>query len=61
MESSSQASEPPERTSHKLANFIGTLIALLTLAVPLVAIAHFSSIDTQPWRTPAQLLPRSRD
>lgn len=60
MESGSQASEPGERTSQKLANVVGTLIALLTLTVPIFAIAHFSSASYEPLlQSPSQLLPRA--
>lgn len=45
---------------HKLANIMGTAVALLTLTVPLFAIAHFSSPNQQTWQTPAQLLPSVR-
>ncbi|MFM7424373.1 MAG: hypothetical protein ACKO7W_05165 [Elainella sp.] len=34
----------------QLANLIGTIIALLTLTVPLFAIAHFSSADSANWQ-----------
>lgn len=45
---------------HMLANFMGTVVALLTLTVPLLTIAHFSSPNQQPWQTPVQLLPSVR-
>ena len=65
MESSSRASSSVERTSHKfanlkLANLMGTVIALLTLTVPLVAIGYFSSPNQPTWQTPAQLIPNVR-
>ncbi|HEY9642588.1 MAG TPA: hypothetical protein V6C57_19030 [Coleofasciculaceae cyanobacterium] len=56
MEPGSQASNPTERTSQSLANVIGTLIALLTLTVPIVAIAHFSSADGPGWQSSVQPL-----
>jgi hypothetical protein len=65
MESSSRASSV-DRTSDQvanqvanrvanslegqLANLIGTIIALLTLTVPLFAIAHFSSTNPANWQ-----------
>jgi hypothetical protein len=55
MESGSQAGDG-ERTSQPLANLMGALIALLTLAVPIVSIAHFSSVDLAVWHTPTQVL-----
>jgi hypothetical protein len=48
MDSGSRADNPPERTYSRLANIIGTLIALLTLTLPIVVIAHFSSISSEP-------------
>lgn len=66
MESSSRASSSVERTSYKLANFkfanfMGTVIALLTLTVPLFAIAHFSSIDSPDLQAAPQLIPNVRE
>jgi hypothetical protein len=48
-----------QSSPHKLANVMGTVVALLTLTVPLFTIAHFSS-PQQTWQTPAQLLPSVR-
>lgn len=67
MESSSRTSsveQTSHRTSHltanrltnQLANLIGTVIALLTLTVPLLAIAHFSASTQSTWQ-PATLIP----
>jgi hypothetical protein len=39
---------------------MGTVIALLTLTVPLVAIGYFSSPNQPTWQTPAQLIPNVR-
>lgn len=39
---------------------MGTVIGLLTLTVPLFAIAHFSSINSQPWQAPTPLIPDVR-
>ncbi|NJK27888.1 MAG: hypothetical protein HC925_04280 [Coleofasciculaceae cyanobacterium SM2_3_26] len=43
MESSSPSGSSPEQPSHKLAEIAGTCIALLTLTLPLFAIAHYSA------------------
>ncbi|HEY9619626.1 MAG TPA: hypothetical protein V6C78_04610 [Crinalium sp.] len=43
MESGSRADNPPGRTSNRLADVVGTLIALLTLIMPMMAIAYYSS------------------
>jgi hypothetical protein len=50
MESASQSDNPPQRKSGKVADILGTLVALLTLTLPFVMIAYFSSsnIDTLP-------------
>jgi hypothetical protein len=50
MESSSQSDIPPKSAASWPAQVIGTLIALLTLAVPILAIAHFSSSDIDVWQ-----------
>ncbi|MBD2305924.1 hypothetical protein H6G17_10415 [Chroococcidiopsis sp. FACHB-1243] len=48
MESSSSNSvSPGEKSPHRLAEIVGTAIAVLTLIVPLLAIAHYSSNDVQ--------------
>jgi hypothetical protein len=58
MESGSQSNPPGDRTPQRLANIVGTLIAFLTLAVPIFSIAHFSSVSDDPLiQSPAQLLP----
>jgi hypothetical protein len=57
---STPADHAAQQNSQKLANVIGTLIALLTLAVPLLAIVHFSSGSSGNWQTPGQLSPVSR-
>lgn len=62
MESGSQVSDPVERTSQRLAHLLGTVIALLTLIVPIFAIANFSSARyEQLIQAPARLLPESRE
>ncbi|WAL58173.1 hypothetical protein [Thermocoleostomius sinensis] len=62
MESGSQSSDPTDHTSQKLASFIGTLIALLTLAAPIISIAHFPSTRyDQILQSPQQLLPQPND
>jgi hypothetical protein len=44
MESASSLEPPPEPHSSPFAKAIGFAIALLTLTLPLVIIAHFSSV-----------------
>lgn len=57
MEPGSRASSSVGQTSYKFANLMGTIIALLTLTVPLFAIAHFSSANQQFWRPQTPLVP----
>ncbi len=47
MDSSSQSANSSERYSHRLADIVGTAIALLTLTLPLFVIAHYSSSSLQ--------------
>ncbi|HEY9696597.1 MAG TPA: hypothetical protein V6D10_05005 [Trichocoleus sp.] len=61
MESGSQTGDPPERTTQRVADVIGTLIALLTLFVPIFAIAHFSSVSDITGSPPVNLLSRPGD
>lgn len=48
--SSSQSANSVEKSTHRLADIVGCAIALLTLAVPFAAIAHYSNQNaiTQP-------------
>ena len=43
MEPGSLPANPSERSTSRAADFIGTIIALLTLIVPLAVIAYYSS------------------
>lgn len=46
--SSSQSANPPgEKSVHRLADIVGTAIAVVTLTVPLFAIGHYSSSNVQ--------------
>ncbi|WP_353932523.1 hypothetical protein WJM97_08025 [Okeanomitos corallinicola TIOX110] len=47
MNSNSQSAKPPDTYSQRLADILGTTIALATLIVPLFIISHFSSPDVQ--------------
>jgi|GEM_PF-2811228 len=53
MDSSSQPDKPPQETSQALANLVGTLIALLTLVAPILAIAAFSSPASEWIQSPS--------
>ncbi|MBD2446592.1 hypothetical protein H6G76_05325 [Nostoc sp. FACHB-152] len=43
MNSNSQSANPTDTYSHRLADIVGTAIALLTLTLPVFVIAHYSS------------------
>ncbi|WP_224090659.1 hypothetical protein [Nostoc sp. MS1] len=43
MNSDSQAASPSDTYSHRLADIVGTLIALITLTLPVFVIAHYST------------------
>ncbi|NJN86117.1 MAG: hypothetical protein HC881_07110 [Leptolyngbyaceae cyanobacterium SL_7_1] len=46
MQPGSRVHYSSERTAHKLADILGSLIALLTLMLPIVTIAHYSSANS---------------
>lgn len=49
MNSDSQSASPPDTYSHRLADIVGTLIALVTLTLPVFVIGHYSnSVPTNP-------------
>jgi hypothetical protein len=52
MNSNSQSANSPDTYSHPLADIVGTLIALLTLILPVFVIAHYSSPDVQNQQQP---------
>jgi hypothetical protein len=43
MDSNSQSANPADTYSQRLADIVGTAIALLTLTLPVFVIAHYSS------------------
>ncbi|MBF2065678.1 MAG: hypothetical protein IGS39_14835 [Calothrix sp. C42_A2020_038] len=56
MNSNSQSANA-DTSSHRLADIVGTFIAILTLALPLFVIAHYSSSDVEI-RTPQPITSR---
>lgn len=46
MESGSPSGSPSEGNPHTIAQLVGTLIALLTLTMPLLVIARYSASNT---------------
>ncbi|MBW4561968.1 MAG: YidC/Oxa1 family membrane protein insertase [Mojavia pulchra JT2-VF2] len=47
MNSNSQSANSTDTYSHRLADIVGTAIALLTLTLPVFVIAHYSSTNVQ--------------
>lgn len=45
MNSNTQSADINHHPSHPLADVVGTIIAMLTLVLPLFVIAHYSSAD----------------
>jgi hypothetical protein len=45
MNLNSQSANSPDTYSHRLADIVGTAIAVLTLTLPVFFIAHYSSND----------------
>ncbi|MEA5505132.1 hypothetical protein VB735_18875 [Halotia wernerae UHCC 0503] len=52
MNSNSQSANPASTYSHRLADVMGTAIALLTLTLPVFVIAHYSSSNV-PYNQPS--------
>ncbi|MBD2310919.1 hypothetical protein H6G20_04375 [Desertifilum sp. FACHB-1129] len=62
MESGSEPASPFGKThNHRLADIIGTAIALLTLTLPLFAIAYYSSSSVEVFPPATYPLPRARE
>lgn len=61
-----ESSEPPANSSdanpHRWADILGTVIALLTLTLPLLVIAYYSSSSSvDVWQQTTYSLPESED
>ncbi|MDZ8238305.1 MAG: hypothetical protein RMY36_003485 [Nostoc sp. SerVER01] len=62
MNSNSPSASSADTYSHRLADIVGTAIALLTLTLPVFVIAHYSSNDVQNNQQPAiQNLQEAKD
>ncbi|MBF2034704.1 MAG: hypothetical protein IGR92_04305 [Leptolyngbyaceae cyanobacterium T60_A2020_046] len=61
MESASPSENPPQHSSSRFAHLVGVLVALLTLTLPIMAIAKFSPSMTQPPQLPTYPMSQSRD
>lgn len=57
MESGSRINAASEEPPSHWSNLLGTLIALLTLTLPVGAIAYFSTSDSLPISPPASSMP----
>lgn len=49
MESDRQPARSGEKSTDRLADLMGTLIAVLTLTLPLLAVARYSPSQINPW------------
>ncbi|MGJ3247210.1 MAG: hypothetical protein ACFE0I_14200 [Elainellaceae cyanobacterium] len=58
--SSSQTDKPHERSHTTLSNIIGTVVALVTLVIPILSIAYFSS-SAEIWQPPTYQFLKQRD
>ncbi|MBK1987783.1 hypothetical protein A0J48_009575 [Sphaerospermopsis aphanizomenoides BCCUSP55] len=47
MNSNSQSANSPDAYSQRLADIVGTMIALVTLTLPVFIISHYSSPEVQ--------------
>ncbi|NJN22837.1 MAG: hypothetical protein HC812_18745 [Leptolyngbya sp. RL_3_1] len=61
MESVSSSEPPPEYPNSSFAKIIGVTIAVLTLTLPFITIAHFSSIPAIVSPSEAYSLPSPRN
>ena len=61
MESASTSENPPEPPSSRFSHVVGTFVAVLTLMLPLLAIAHYSSADVPPAPLPGYPLSQTRE
>jgi hypothetical protein len=59
--SSSQSDKPHEHPHKALANLVGTVIAFMTLIIPVISIAYFSSSSTDAWQPATYQFTRQRE
>ncbi|MBD2257543.1 hypothetical protein H6G13_08165 [Pseudanabaena sp. FACHB-2040] len=52
MESASQSDNPPQEPPSRSSSLLGIVVALLTLTLPIFAIAHFSSAQIDALEPP---------
>jgi len=58
---SSDPAPSPERPSQRLADIVGTVIALVTLTLPLFVIAHYSSDSVEVLQQITYPLPNQKE
>ncbi len=56
MESSQRSHKADDSPDHRWSGILGTLVALLTLTLPLVMIAHYSPMRSNAQPIPSRLL-----
>ncbi|QLE54637.1 hypothetical protein [Nostoc sp. TCL26-01] len=61
MNSDSQSASSSDTYSHRLADIVGTLIALVTLTLPVIVIAHYSTNVQNNQQPMTYELPRGED
>lgn len=61
MNSDSQSASSSDTYSHRLADIVGTLIALVTLTLPVFVIAHYSTNVQNNQQPMIYELPRGED
>ncbi|HEY9803778.1 MAG TPA: hypothetical protein V6D25_25775 [Leptolyngbyaceae cyanobacterium] len=61
MNSDSQAASPSDTYSHRLADIVGTIIALVTLTLPVFVIGHYSTDVPNNQQPMTSQLPQRED
>ncbi|HEY9851797.1 MAG TPA: hypothetical protein V6D28_20160 [Leptolyngbyaceae cyanobacterium] len=61
MNSTEQAANSPDRPPARMADIVGTFIALLTLTLPIFTIAHYSSNNVEALQNITYPLPNQRE
>ena len=61
MESVSPSENPPEPPSSRFSHLVGAVVAVLTLMLPVLAIAHYSSANAPPATLPGYPFSQTRE
>ncbi|MDH6061938.1 hypothetical protein NWP17_16100 [Chrysosporum bergii ANA360D] len=59
MNANTQSASPTDTYSHRLADIVGTAIALVTLTVPVFVIAHYSTDVPNNQLSPPYTIPKT--